>query len=235
MPSFSDQVVLVTGGSGNLGGAVVRAFHAADASLIVPDRGTGRTAELFPELADSSDHLLADEVDVTDPQQIDGLIQEITERFGRLDVLVHTIGGYRGGDPVHETPLETWDFLYNLNARSAFVASRAVLPAMLEQGRGKIVLIGSHSALVAGGNDAAYSAAKSAVARLTESMAAEYKLQGLQVNAVLPAALVSEADLQADPARGVTPQAVAELILFLCSPEGALINGALIPAFGRRF
>jgi NAD(P)-dependent dehydrogenase (short-subunit alcohol dehydrogenase family) len=55
------------------------------------------------------------------------------------------------------------------------------------------------------------------------------------VNAVLPAALVSEADLQADPARGVTPQAVAELILFLCSPEGALINGALVPAFGRRF
>ncbi len=192
-------------------------------------------AELFPELAYSRDHLLADEVDVTDPQQIDGLIQEITERFGRLDVLVHTIGGYRGGDPVHETPLETWDFLYNLNARSAFVASRAVLPAMLEQGRGKIVLIGSHSALAAGGNDAAYSAAKSAVARLTESMAAEYKQQGLQVNAVLPAALVSEEDLQADPARGVTPQAVAELILFLCSPEGALINGALVPAFGRRF
>lgn len=235
MSSFSDQVVLVTGGSGNLGGAVVRAFHASGAALIVPDRGVGRMADRFPELAGSPDHLLADEVDVTDPGQIDDLIRQVVARFGRLDVLVHTIGGYRGGEPVHETSPETWDFLYRLNARSAFVVSRAVLPAMLEQGRGAIILIGSHSALAAGGHDSAYSAAKSAVARLTESMAAEYKQQGIRVNAVLPAALVSAADLLADPARGVTPGAVAELILFLCSPEGAIINGALVPAFGRRF
>lgn len=235
MSSFSNQVVMVTGGTGNLGGAVVRAFHAAGATLIVPDRGSGRTAALFPELADSQDNLLADDVEVTDPEQISTLVRQVIGRFGRLDVLVHTVGGFRGGAPVHETPLETWDFLYNLNARSAFVASRAVIPAMLENGRGKVILIGSHSALAASGNDAAYSAAKSAVARLVESMAADYKHQGIQVNAVLPAALVSEADLLADPTRGVTPQAVGELILFLCSPSGAIINGALIPAFGRHF
>lgn len=162
-------------------------------------------------------------------------MQETVDHFGRIDVLVNTVGGFRAGPSVHETPLETWDFLFNLNARSVFIASRAVIPAMLQQGRGKIVNIGSHSALMAQGGDAVYSASKRVVARLTESMAAEYKNSGIQVNAILPAALVSPADLQADPTRGVTPDSVARLILFLCSMDGSIITGALIPAYGRHF
>lgn len=155
--------------------------------------------------------------------------------FGRIDILVNTVGGYRAGTPLHETSLETWDFLLNLNARSVFIACRAVIPTMLKQGRGKIVNVGSHSALMAQGFDSVYSAAKSAVARLTESMSAEYKDQGIQVNAILPASLVSPADLQADPARGVTPDMVAQVVLFLCSDAGSIITGALIPAYGRHF
>jgi NAD(P)-dependent dehydrogenase (short-subunit alcohol dehydrogenase family) len=166
---------------------------------------------------------------------MDRLVQETAQRFGRIDVLVNTVGGYQGGVPLHETSLETWDFLFNLNARSVFVACRAVIPTMLKQESGKIVNIGSHSALMAQGNDAVYSAAKSAVARLTESMSADYKNRGIQVNAILPAALVSPEDLQADPTRGVTAEMVAQLILFLCSKDGSLITGALIPAYGRRF
>jgi NAD(P)-dependent dehydrogenase (short-subunit alcohol dehydrogenase family) len=166
---------------------------------------------------------------------MDRLVQEVVSRFDRIDVLVNTVGGYRGGTPVHETPLETWDFLFNLNARSAFIASRAVIPIMLQRKRGKIVSIGSRSALSGQGNEAAYSAAKSAVVRLTESMSAEYKDQGIQVNAILPAALVSSADLQADPKRGVTPDSVAQVVMFLCSEAGSIITGALIPTYGRRF
>ena len=235
MFDFSDQVIIVTGATGNLGSAVVQAFHAAGAHIVAPDRSTGRARELFPELAGSKDHILADGVDVTDPEQVGRLVQETLDRFERIDVLVNTVGGFRAGPSVHETPLEAWDFLFNLNARSVFIASRAVVPAMLRQGRGKIVNIGSHSALMAQGGDAAYSASKSVVARLTESMAAEYKNNGIQVNAILPAALVSTADLQADPTRGVTPDSVAQVILFLCSETGAIINGALIPLYGRHF
>jgi NAD(P)-dependent dehydrogenase (short-subunit alcohol dehydrogenase family) len=232
---FTDQVVIVTGGTGNLGGALVRSFYAAGAHIVAPDRSLGRAEELFPDLAGSKDHLLAGGVDVTNPEQMDRLVQEVVSRFDRIDVLVNTVGGYRGGTPVHETPLETWDFLFNLNARSAFIASRAVIPIMLQRKRGKIVSIGSRSALSGQGNEAAYSAAKSAVVRLTESMSAEYKDQGIQVNAILPAALVSSADLQADPKRGVTPDSVAQVVMFLCSEAGSIITGALIPTYGRRF
>ena len=235
MFDFTDQVVIVTGGTGNLGSAVVRAFHAAGAHLVVPDRSTGQAGKQLPELAGSRDHLLAEGVDVTDPAQVEQLVRDVRSRFGRIDILVNTVGGYRAGAPIHETSLETWDFLHNLNARSVFIASRAVIPVMLEQGRGKIVNIGTRSALAAQGEDGAYSASKSAVARLTESMAAEYKRRGIQVNAVLPSALVSAADLQADPTRGVTPDSVAQVILALCSEACSIIHGALIPAFGQRF
>jgi NAD(P)-dependent dehydrogenase (short-subunit alcohol dehydrogenase family) len=163
------------------------------------------------------------------------LVQETVSRFGRIDILVNTVGGYRAGAPLHETPLDTWDFLVNLNARSVFVACRAVIPTMLQQGKGKIVNIGTRSALAAQGNDGAYSASKSAVARLTEAMAAEYKRKGIQVNAVLPSALVSPAEMQADPTKGVSPDAVAQVILALCSDACSIIHGALIPAFGGRF
>jgi NAD(P)-dependent dehydrogenase (short-subunit alcohol dehydrogenase family) len=235
MADFTDRVVFVTGGTGNLGSAVVRSFQAAGARLVVVDREAKRINELFPDLAGLKGYLLAGGKDVTNPEEMERLVEDALTRFGRIDVLVNTVGGYRAGTPVHETPLETWDFMINLNARSVFVVSRAVIPAMIKQNYGKIVNISSRSALAAQGNDAAYSAAKSAVDRLTESMAAEYKHQGIRVNAILPSALVSPTDLQADPARGVTPDSVAEVVMFLCSEAGSIINGALIPAYGQRF
>jgi NAD(P)-dependent dehydrogenase (short-subunit alcohol dehydrogenase family) len=235
MFDFTDQVVIVTGGTGNLGSAVVHCFQAAGAHIVVPDRSVERTQEIFPELAGSKDHLIVGGLDVTNPNDMERLAEETVERFGRIDILVNTVGGYRGGAPVHETTLETWDFLMNLNARSVFVASRAVIPGMLKQRRGRIINIGSHSALAAPGNEAAYSAAKSAVARLTEGLSADYKHQGIRVNAILPSALVTEADLQADPSRGVTPASVAQVVLFLCSEAGSVITGALIPVYGERF
>jgi NAD(P)-dependent dehydrogenase (short-subunit alcohol dehydrogenase family) len=235
MSEFSDQVVIVTGGTGNLGRAVVRAFHGAGAHLVALDRSTGQAAGLLPELAGTPEHLLAEGVDVTDPAHMEKLVREVRGRFGRIDVLVNTVGGFRAGAALHETPLETWDLMLNLNARSVFVACRAVIPSMLEQGRGKIVNIGTRSALAAQGGDAAYSASKSAVARLTESMAADYKQRGIQVNAILPSAIVSPEAVQADPTSGVTPDALAQLILALCSEACGIIHGALIPAYGRRF
>jgi len=235
MFDFQDQVVIVTGSTGNLGRAVVRAFQVAGAHVVAPDRSVGQAKEVFPALWDSKDHLVVEGVDVTNPEQVKKLVQDVLGRFGRIDILINTVGGYRADGPVHQTSFETWDFLMNLNARSVFTTSRAVIPSMLKQGRGKIVNVSSRSALAAQGNDSAYSAAKSAVARLTESMAAEYKKLGIQVNAILPSALVSAADLKEDPTRGVTPESVAQVILALCSEACAIINGALIPAYGLRF
>ncbi len=235
MFDFIDQVVIVTGATGNLGRAVARAFQATSAHLVAVDRSTGKMAQALPELAGSGAHMLAEGIDLTDPDQMERLAKDVLARFRRIDVLVNTVGGYRAGTALHETSLETWDFMLNLNARTVFVACRAVIPAMLEQGRGKIVNIAARPALEAQGGDSAYSASKSAVARLTESMAADYKKHGIQVNAVLPSALVSAEDLLADPTCGVTPDSVAQVILALCSDACQIIHGALIPAYGQRF
>ena len=235
MFDFSNQVAIVTGGSGNLGRVVVRALHAAGANLVVPDRTRGRMQSLFPDLADAADHYLVEGVDVTQFGAMEQLVGYTLKRFGQIDILVNTIGGYRAGMPVYETLPETWDMMLNVNARTVFYACRAIIPTMLERGQGKIVNVGARSALVGGPNEAAYSASKSAVARLTESLAAEIKQHGVNVNAVLPAAMITPEQRQAEPDSGVTPEEVTEIIMFLCSKSAGVIHGALIPAFGTHF
>lgn len=229
---MNSQVILVTGGSGNLGQAVVHAFEAAGARLVVPDRGTGRLAGLFPALANRPDHFLAEGFNTTEPEGLERLVQAVHARFGRIDALVNTIGGYQAGQPLHETSLETWEAMLNLNARSVFIACRVVIPGMLARGYGQIVNVAAGAALKGGANESAYSASKSAVARLTESMAAEYGRSGLRVNAVLPGTLDTPQNRAALPdadfSRWVTPAALAEVIRFLCSGTGTAINGALI-------
>jgi len=237
MFDFTDQVVLVTGGSGNLGSAAVRAFLAAGAHLIVPDRSVGRLAGQFPALAQSGDHFLAEGVDVTQPAAMAALTEEIKRRFGRLDVLANTVGGYKAGAPLHLTPLEVWTDMLNLNARSVFVTSQAVIPLMLAQGRGRIIHTAARAALAGGANAAAYSASKSAVLRLVESMAVELKDAGITVNCILPGTIDTPANRQASPgadfSRWVAPEAIADVILFLASSAARAVSGAAIPVYGR--
>lgn len=245
MFDFSNRVVIVTGAAGNLGSAVARAFQAAGAKLVLVDRAADRLPRLFPELADSPDQFLATSVDLTNADAVEAMVGETVRRFGRVDVLVNTAGGWRGGTPVHETPFETWDFMLNLNARTVFIASRAVIPHMLRQGngpstgsgRGRIVNVAARAALKGGAKMAAYSVSKSAVVRLTESMAAELKKDGINVNCVLPGTIDTPQNRQAMPkadhSRWVKPEAIADVILFLASDAARAVQGAAIPVYGK--
>lgn len=237
MAEFDKQVVIITGALGNLAGAVVEAFLAAQASLVLVDRGQGRLTPAYPALAGAPAHLLVEGVDVTQPEAVAGAVAATLDRFGRIDVLVNAAGGFRGGTPLHETPAESWDFLLNLNGRSVFVTSQAVIPTMLAQGRGKIINVAARAGLSGAANLAAYSASKSAVIRLTESMAAELKDHGLNINCVLPGTIDTpqnrQAMPQADFARWVQPESLAEVIRFLASAAARDIHGAAIPVYGR--
>ena len=237
MFDFSDRVVMVTGAAGNLGQAVARAYLAAGATLVLVDRKPDRLRRLFPELSDSPDHYLATSVDLTDEDAVQGTVDEALRRFGRIDVLANTAGGWSGGKPVRETPLDTLDHLFNLNARTVFISARAVVPSMLEQGRGKIVSVAARAALEATGRNGAYAASKSAVVRLTESMAAELVEQGIQVNCVLPGTIDTPQNRQAMPtadhSRWVSPEAIADVMLFLTSDAARAVSGAAVPVYGR--
>src|SRR5690242_18985058 len=147
MFDFTNQVAIVTGATGNLGTAVARAFDAAGARLVLVDHGADRLRALFPTMTDSSRYYLAESVDVNQPEVMDKVAHETMARFGQIDILVNTVGGYRGGTAVHETPLDVWDAMLNLNARSTFVVCRAVIPHMLARQSGKIINVSSRSAL----------------------------------------------------------------------------------------
>jgi NAD(P)-dependent dehydrogenase (short-subunit alcohol dehydrogenase family) len=237
MFDFTDRVVLVAGASGNLGQAIARAFHAAGANLVLLDRAPDRLPQLFPELASSPDHLLLGSVDAADAESVECAVQSALERFGRIDVLTNAVGGYRAGTPVHETALATWDFMLNLNARTAFVLSRAVVPSMVAQGSGKIVHVAARAALAGVAKAAAYSASKAATVRLVESLAAELRQASINVNCVLPGTIDTpqnrESMPRADQSRWVLPEAIADVILFLASDAARAVNGAAVPVYGK--
>ena len=237
MFDFSNRVVIVTGASGNLGQAVARAFQAAGARLALVDRAADRLQQTYPDLAGSGTHFLAGSVDVTDADAVAATVAETINRFERIDVLVNAVGGYHGGTPLHETSLETWDLMFNLNARSVFVASRAVIPHMMRQRSGKIINVAARAGLQGGAKMAVYSASKSAVVRLTEGMAAELKGSGINVNCLLPGTIDTPQNRQAMPdadySRWVKPEAIADAILFLASDAARDVHGAALPVFGR--
>ncbi len=233
MSDLSERTVIVTGAAGNLGSAVAKAFRAAGAKLALVDRAADRLPRSFPDLVGSPDHLLIPSIDLTDVDGVASMVAETLSRFGRIDVLANIAGGYRAGTPVHETPLEAWDFMLNLNARTVLIVSKAVIPHMLEQGSGKIVNVSTLAALKGRAKMAAYSASKSAVMRLTESMSAELKRKGINVNCILPSTIDTpqnrEAMPNADFSRWTKPEAIADVILFLASDAARAVHGAAVP------
>jgi NAD(P)-dependent dehydrogenase (short-subunit alcohol dehydrogenase family) len=234
---FSGQVAIVTGAAGNLGAAVARAFRVAGAKLALIDLSSEHFPSIFPDLAQSPDCFFAPPTDGADPGAVAPAVDEIKRRFGRIDILVNTVGGYRAGAPLHETPLSDWDFMLDLNARSVFVMCQAVIPHMLGRNHGRIVNVASRAALRGDAGHAAYSASKAAVVRLTESMDAELKDRGVNVNCVMPAIIDTPQNRSAMPdadfGRWVAPEAVADVILFLASEGARAIHGAAIPVYGR--
>lgn len=235
--AFDDQVVMVTGATGNLGSAVTRAFVEAGAHIVALDRDHDRQAAMHPELAQTERHWLAGPVDLTAADEVQAVMAQAAARFGRIDVLVNTVGGFRAGKRVYETAVETWDLMMELNAKTVFLTCRAVVPYMLERKRGKIINVAARAGLEGSAKMSAYAASKGAVIRLTETLAAELRREGINVNCILPGTIDTpenrEAMPDADASRWVKPESLAEVILFLASDGARDVHGAALPVYGR--
>jgi NAD(P)-dependent dehydrogenase (short-subunit alcohol dehydrogenase family) len=227
MGEFTGQVVLITGASGGLGAAVTRTFLEAGAQVAAVLRsGTAPDAGLLEIRAD-----------LTAPQEAARVVEAVKARFGRLDVLLHLVGGFEGGTPVAQTDDRVWSRMLDLNLNSAFYTARAVLPGMIEAGRGRIVAIGSRTAVEPAATLSAYGVSKAALVALIRTIALEVKRTGITANAVLPSVIDTPANRTADPAadfsRWVRPESIARLLLWLASDAAADVNGAVIPVYGR--
>ena len=229
---FDGRAVMITGAAGNLGRAVAQSFAGKGAQLVLVDLHTDGLAGDF---AASGRHLLV-KADLLRADEAMAATQQAMARFGRIDVLCNLAGGFRMGEAVHETSTSNWDFLLGLNAASVLHMARAVVPHMLAAGSGKIVNVGAFAALRGAAQMGAYIASKSVVIRLTESMAAELREKGINVNCVLPTIIDTPENRAAmpgaDPSRWVTPRDLASVIVVLASDQARALHGAALPVCG---
>ena len=221
------RTLVITGGHGVLGRAVLEAARADGLNLAVVDHARGQTApDGVLELGG---------VDLTDPAAAQQAMAAVAERFGGVDALLNIAGGFVWQTADDAEP--AWDRMFALNLKTALNASRAALPFLKQSPEGRIVNVGANGAVKAAAGMGAYAASKSGVHRLTESLAEELKATPVTVNAVLPSILDTEQNRRdmpdADPAKWVQPSDLARVMLFLASPESRAITGALIPVTGR--
>jgi NAD(P)-dependent dehydrogenase (short-subunit alcohol dehydrogenase family) len=230
---MSGQVVMITGAAGTLGKAAAAAFAEAGARLVLVDIAAKGLEAAYGAESDTKLPLV---IDLSDRAAIDGALAAAKTKFGPVQVICNIAGGFNMGPAVHETTDEFWNHLMNLNAGSVLNVVRAAVPGMLAAGYGKIVNIGAMGGVTGKGNMGAYSASKSVVIRLTESLSAELREHGINVNCVLPSIIDSptnRADMpDADPGRWVAPADLAEVILFLASDKARAIHGASVPVVG---
>jgi NAD(P)-dependent dehydrogenase (short-subunit alcohol dehydrogenase family) len=227
------KVALITGAAGSLGRAAAARFAEAGARLALLDLDRAGLEKAHG--AEGERLFLA--ADLADAAAVARAAEAARAKFGRIDILLNIAGGFHMGEPVHETSDAVFRGMIELNAGSVLRMARAVVPGMVAQGAGKIVNVAAMGGLQGGATMAAYAASKSAVVRLTESMAFELRDKGIHVNCVLPSIIDTgpnrAAMPKADFSRWVAPAALADVMLFLASDAARALNGAAIPVVGR--
>jgi len=229
MDGIKDKIALVTGANGGLGRNVTQALLDAGAQVI----GTSRKIEQS-EFHGSAFMALSAEISTAAGAK--DMFDIVLTRFAKVDIVVHTVGGFAGGPSVADTDDATFQRMLDLNLNSTFHLLRAVLPSMRETGGGRIVAIGSRAALEPGAGVGAYSASKAAMVSLMRTIALENKDRGITANVILPGIMDTPANRQAMPnadvSKWVQPANVASLILWLVGDAGRDVNGAAIPVYG---
>lgn len=219
--------VLVAGGTGHLGIAVVRellaAGHAITATWVV-EREAERLAVEPVELV---------QADLFDPDDV----QRAVDSTDGLEAVVNLVGGYAEGPKVHETDPAHFDGLMRLNVKPGFLLARAAMPRLIERGGGGFVGVSARAALRPFPGAAGYVASKAAVLALIQALDAEYKHDGIRCNAIVPSVIDTPpnraAQPDADHSKWVKPEEIAKVVRFLLSDESAPISGAAVPVYGR--
>lgn len=225
---MNGKVIIVTGASGALGRVVAEIAVARGARVAGLDHA--------PTQAPAADNRIEiGGVDLSDAAQAKKAIDQVAAHFGRLDALVNIAGGF-AFEAVAEGDPNTWQHMYKLNVLTALNASQSAIPHLAASNAGRIVNVGAMGALQAGAGMGPYAASKAGVHRLTEALAAEWKGK-ITVNAVLPSTIDTTANRasmpKADFHKWVTPQELADVILFLVSDQASAVTGALLPVSGR--
>jgi NAD(P)-dependent dehydrogenase (short-subunit alcohol dehydrogenase family) len=223
------KIVLVTGANGGLGTHVTQAFLDAGATVI----GTSRKIQ---QADFNSPNFTAISAEISTLANAKALVDQVVSRFGKLDILAHTVGAFAGGQSIVDTDDSTFQRMLDVNLNCVFHILRAAIPVLRRTGEGRLIAIGSRAALEPGANVGAYSASKAAMVSLIRTAALENKDAGMTANVILPGTMDTSANrkamLGADISKWVRPATVASLILWLARDAGKDVNGAVIPVYG---
>jgi len=247
--SLEGKVAVVTGGAGGIGTAICRAYAGAGAKVVVASRNQQNIDKVANELKSMGADALAVAVDVTVPEQVDNLVQTTMDAFGRIDILVNNAGGAIAMGSAEDLTPDDWKSVIDLNLNGTFYCAAATGRVMIEQKAGKIINVSSVAGIKGASSMPSYGAAKAAVINLTLSLANGWAEHNINVNAIAPG-LVATPGLtrmgwippREQPDGTVTPyllhpadpEKVAELALFLTSPEADYMSGEILPIRGRQ-
>jgi NAD(P)-dependent dehydrogenase (short-subunit alcohol dehydrogenase family) len=224
------KVVLVTGANGGLGTFVTQAFLDAAATVV----GTSRKIR---QSDFNNPNFTALPAEISTREGAKTLVDQVVARFGKLDVLAHTVGGFAGGQSIADTDDVTFQRMLDLNLNCVFHILRAAIPPLRRTGNGRIIAIGSRAALEPGAGVGAYSASKAAMVSLIRTVALENKDTELTANVILPGTMDTPANRKAIPnadvSKWVQPGTVAELVVWLAGEAGKDVNGSVIPVYGK--
>lgn len=231
MNALEGKITLVTGAKGGLGSFVTEAFLAAGAKVVGVSRSIQAGDFSHPDF-----YAMPAELSTGNASR--KLAADVVARFGRIDALIHVMGGFAGGKSVAETDDATLEKMLDLNYRAAFFIARAVLPQMREQGSGRILAVASRQAIEPAAMVGAYSASKAALVALIRTIALENKDRCISANTVLPGTMDTPGNRSSDPnanrSHWVQPSQVAALLVHLASDAGADVTGAAIPIYGQQ-
>jgi NAD(P)-dependent dehydrogenase (short-subunit alcohol dehydrogenase family) len=185
----------------------------------------------------SSPDFAAVSADISSAQGANLLIDQVVKKFGRLDILAHTVGGFAGGPSVADTDDKSFQQMFDMNLNATFYLLRAAIPALRKSGSGRIIAIGSRAALEPGSGVGAYGASKAAMVSLIRTVATENHDAGMTANVILPGTMDTPANRKAMPdadfSKWVKPVTVASLMVWLAGAAGKDVNGAVIPVYGE--
>ncbi|HET7108162.1 MAG TPA: SDR family NAD(P)-dependent oxidoreductase [Candidatus Acidoferrum sp.] len=228
---MKDKVVFITGANGGLGTSVTHAFLRQGARVVGASRRI--KAADFPH-----PNFEAMALDFSKLEEIKRGVAKIADRYGRLDVLVHVLGGFAGGPSVAETSDEMWEEMQNINLTTAFQVFRETIPHLRKSGSGRLIAIGSLTAAQPRANLGAYVTFKAALAVLVQTVALENADAGLTANVILPGTMDTPTNRKsmpdADFSKWAKTEDVADLVLSLANEQAGRLSGLAIPIEGGR-
>jgi len=244
MGSIDNRVAIVTGGGGGIGGAIVQRFAREGAKLAVADINRDAAQARVKEVAERATDAIAIVADVTNKASVNDMVKTTLERWGKIDILVNVAGGAERKNVVDITA-EEWDRVIDMNLKSVFLCSHAVLPSMLKARYGKIVSISSIYGFTGNATRASYATAKAGVAVFTKSLALEHAKDGINVNAIAPGRIETPkvrghysdeawaaAEAQIPMGHTGKPENIASTAIFLVQDENNYITGQTIHVNG---